>query len=294
MYFLTYEYKGKEKVGVLNALKTGIIPVEDIIMENPPSTMLELITKSGEIDFKEAIGSVYSAMDGIDINEVTVKSPIPNPIRNVICVGKNYRDHIKEVAKAIDDNADIPKYPMYFSKMVDRILGPGDSIPSHSYISCELDYECELAVVIGREGKDIPYEKAEDYIFGYSVLNDISVRDIQKKHVQWFKGKSFDGTCSMGPYIVHRSMVSYPPELNITCAVNGEMRQNSNTRNFIFDIGTLISDFSRGITLKPGDIISTGTPSGVGMGFSPGKYLKHGDIVECSVENIGTLKNIVD
>jgi 2-keto-4-pentenoate hydratase/2-oxohepta-3-ene-1,7-dioic acid hydratase in catechol pathway len=294
MYFLTYEHKNIEKVGILGSRQESVIAAEEIIKENPPHSMLELIIRLQDKNILEAIRSASSGEGSIGIDEVRVKSPIPNPLRNVICVGKNYSDHIKEIANKIDGKSDIPQYPIYFSKMVDRILGPCDFIPSQSYISDKLDYESELAVVIGKEGKDIPYEKVEEYIFGYSVLNDISVRDVQNKHVQWFRGKSLDGTCSMGPYIVHKSMIPYPPELNIACTVNGETRQDSNTRNFIFNISTLISDFSRGITLRPGDIIATGTPAGVGMGFNPEKYLKHGDIVECGIEKIGILKNIVD
>lgn len=293
MFFLTYEYDGFERAGILDEKKEYVIPIEKVVKDNPPHTMLELIYRLQDKNILESIKSADIKEEAININKVRVKAPIPNPARNVICVGKNYRDHIKEVAKSIDNKDTVPEYPIYFSKMVDRILGHQDFIPSQSYISDKLDYEAELAVIIGKEGKDIPYDKVEEYIFGYSVLNDISVRDIQKKHIQWFRGKSFDGTCAMGPYIVHKSMIKYPPMLDITCSVNGELRQNSNTRNFIFNISALISDFSKGITLRPGDIISTGTPSGVGMGFTPGKYLKPMDIVECSIEGIGTLRNIV-
>lgn len=294
MYFVTFEYNGIEKVGILNKDKTGVIPVEKIITENPPSTMIELIENNWDWKSIEAAGFESFDDAAIDISDVIILAPIPNPTRNIICVGKNYEDHIKEVAKTIDSKNVIPKYPMYFSKMFDKILGPEDNIPSNDDITSSLDYEAELAVIIGRKGRDIPYEEAEDYIFGYTIVNDISIRDIQKRHVQWFKGKSLDGTCAMGPYIIHKSNVPYPPELDIRCTVNGEIRQSSNTRNFIFNISKLISDFSTGLTLKPGDIISTGTPSGVGMGFDPPRFLKHGDVVECTVEGIGTLRNTVD
>lgn len=292
MYFLTFQYKGVERIGVMRADKKSVIPIEDIIHVNPPSNMIELI--KGFDRYGDIIKSHSLTEGGVDLSEVKISAPIPEPIRNIICVGKNYRDHIKEVAKTIDEQNTIPSYPMYFSKMIDRILGPEDSIPSHSDITNKLDYESELAVVIGKDGHDIPEDKAEEYIFGYTILNDISVRDVQRRHVQWFKGKSMDGTCAMGPYIVHKSAVPYPPELNIGSRVNSELRQNSNTREFIFSLAYLISDFSKGLTLRAGDVISTGTPSGVGMGFDPPKFLRHGDIVECFIDNIGVLKNTVD
>lgn len=293
MYFLTFEHNGNIKVGALNDEKTIIVPAEDV-MDNPPTDMIEFIKRLQYKKYIDTFRAAFDVRNGININEVTVKAPIIMPVRNVICVGKNYRDHIKEVARAIDDKDFLPEHPVYFSKMVDKILGPDEAIPSQSYISDMLDYEVELAVIIGKEGKDIPKDKVEEHIFGYSILNDISVRDIQRMHLQWFRGKSLDGTCAMGPYIACRDMVSYPPKLDISCRINGELRQNSNTEQFIFDIDTLISDFSKGITLRPGDIIATGTPSGVGMGFTPGKFLKHGDVVECSIECIGTLRNVVD
>lgn len=293
MYFTTFQYNGEEKIGVLNKYKTRVIPIEEFIRENTPSTMIELIERLSDEDIK-ILQKEYPENMGIELSDVKILAPIPEPVRNIICVGKNYKDHIKEVAKTVDDMNDIPTYPIYFSKMFDRILGPDDKISSHSDISNSLDYESELAVVIGRGGKDITYEGAQDYIFGYTIVNDISVRNVQKRHIQWFRGKSLDGTCAIGPYIVHKSAVPYPPELDISSTVNGELRQNSNTKDFIFNISKLISDFSRGLTLKLGDIIATGTPSGVGMGFNPPRFLKHGDVVECTIENIGTLRNIVD
>lgn len=170
---------------------------------------------------------------------------------------------------------------------MDKVIIPKDY--SHNF-----DYEVELAVIIGKDGKDIPFEEAEDYIFGYTIGNDITVRDIQKKHIQWFKGKSLDTCTSIGPYIVHKSAIPFPVDLDISSKVNGEIRQKSNTKDLIFDIPTIISDLSKGLTLRAGDIILTGTPAGVGAGFKPPKYLKPGDIVECYIEKIGSLTNIIE
>jgi 2-keto-4-pentenoate hydratase/2-oxohepta-3-ene-1,7-dioic acid hydratase in catechol pathway len=293
MYFLTFEFNGLEKIGILNKAMSEVIPIENIIEKDTPATIVELI-KGFTKDNMKNIKQKLDYLEGIDIKDIKIKAPIPIPIRNVICVGKNYKEHVEELANKIDSTGEIPEYPIYFTKMIDRLVGPEEYIQSHSEITSSLDYEVELGIVIGKEGKNIPYDKVEEYIFGYTIINDVSVRDYQKRHRQWLKGKSFDGTCPMGPYIVHKSEISYPPTLDIKCSINGEIRQNSNTKNFIFDIGTLISDLSRGTTLKPGDIIATGTPSGVGMGFNPPRFLSPGDVVECYIEKIGTLRNIVD
>jgi 2-keto-4-pentenoate hydratase/2-oxohepta-3-ene-1,7-dioic acid hydratase in catechol pathway len=157
-----------------------------------------------------------------------------------------------------------------------------------------VDYEAELALIIGKKGKDIAPEDAEQYVFGYTVINDVSARDLQKRHEQWFKGKNLDTFCPMGPCLIEKDDLPYPPELDIRCTVNGEIRQDSNTRKLIFDIPTIISDLSKGMTLLPGDIISTGTPSGVGVGFTPPRFLADGDRIECRIEGIGTLSNQVE
>lgn len=293
MYFLTFEVDGLEKIGVLGSSMKEVIPIENIIKDNSPCTMAKFI-EGFTFEWMDIIKDQIDSLDGISLKDVKLKAPIPNPIRNVICVGKNYKEHVKELMNKIDNVTKLPEHPIYFSKMVDKMPGHEEYIQSHSEITNSLDYEVELGVVIGKGGKNIPYDKVEEYIFGYTIINDVSVRDAQTRHSQWLKGKSFDGTCPMGPYIVHKSNIPYPPTLDIKCSVNGEIRQDSNTENFIFDIGTLISDFSRGTTLRPGDIIATGTPSGVGMGFTPPRYLKRGDVVECYIEKIGTLRNIVD
>ncbi len=300
MYFVTYIEGTEEKIGIYQHKHERIIPL-DQFFENKqiaerPKTMLELIdTFTEELGRKmsEAIEQGVLSSEGIPLRSVKLKAPIPYPRRNIFCLGKNYLDHAKEVGTVLGDQEMIPKAPIYFSKVAAPAIGEGDFIDSHPGISQKLDYEVELAVIIGKEGKNIPQEDAEQYIFGYTILNDVSERGLQKLHGQWHKGKSLDTFCPMGPYLVHKSLIPSPVELEIACRVNGELRQSSNTRNLIFNIPQIIHDLSKGMTLKPGDIIATGTPAGVGMGFSPFKFLNPGDIVECSIEKIGTLTNQV-
>ncbi len=289
MRFVTFNSKGIEKIGVISKDEKSLTSLNELF---PDFTMIDLI-KNFSTDIAEQIERVQTENKRIPLNEVVLESPIPNPPRGIICLGKNYKDHIKEVAKAIDSEPEVPKFPIYFSKLVDRCVGPDGVIPAHKNLTYSLDYEVELAIIIGKEGKDIPENQVDEYIFGYTILNDVSVRNAQKKHSQWFKGKSFDGTCPMGPWIVTKDEFKSPVELAISSYVNGELRQDSNTREFIFDIPYVISDFSKGVTLKPGDVIATGTPAGVGMGFTPPKFLQAGDEVECYIENIGFLKNKV-
>lgn len=292
MYFLTYITDEQEKLGIISHDGDHVIPIQEIMHERTPKDMIELIKNFTEDTF-QALSVGMNELKGLDINNVKITAPIPNPGRGIICLGKNYREHIKEVAKAIDSENEIPEYPVYFSKLVDRAVGMNEVIPVHKNLTESLDYEAELAVIIGKDGRDIPMDKVEEYIFGYTIVNDISAREIQRQHKQWFRGKSLDGSTPMGPYIAYKDLVSFPVELNIKSYVNGELRQNSNTREFLYNIPYVISEFSKGITLKAGDIISTGTPAGVGMGFNPPKYLKSGDIVECYIEKIGTLRNKV-
>ncbi|MFZ5969388.1 MAG: fumarylacetoacetate hydrolase family protein [Bacillota bacterium] len=295
MYFVTCLYNGKEQLGVLNQEKTGVIFLHDLHMDVKAAYMLELVDHWREElleEIKKGIADV-SPDKIVPLENVKLQAPIPYPRRNVFCLGKNYMDHAKEIGTVLGGKEDIPEYPIYFSKVAAPAIGDRDFVDSHRDIETKLDYEVELAVIIGKEGKNIRKEEAEDYIFGYTILNDISARGLQKVHSQWHRGKSLDTFCPMGPYLVHKSVLPFPVELDITCKVNGELRQNSNTRNLIFDIPTILHDLSRGMTLKPGDIIATGTPAGVGMGFQPFKFLNPGDVVECSIEKIGVLTNTI-
>ena len=294
MFLLTYFYDNKEAVGFLNEEKTGIIPASSVL---PASTkafdMISIIEIFNDIDLKKLNKEIIACKDQVKLSEVKVLSPIPYPKRNIICLGKNYLDHINEVKSIKNVNADIPQKPIYFSKIAFPCIGHEDFVESHSHTVKQLDYEVELAVVIGKKCKNVSVEEADDYIFGYTIANDISARDIQTSHGQWHKGKSFDTFCPVGPYIAYKSNYTFPPKLKIQSFVNGELRQNGNTNDLIFDIATIISDLTSGITLYPGDIILTGTPAGVGAGFNPPKYLIAGDRVDCVIEGLGTLSNTI-
>ena len=226
----------------------------------------------------------------IPLQSVELLAPIPRPEKNIFCIGKNYAEHAIEMGSA----EDIPEHVMVFTKAPTTVVGPNASVLSHSELTNQLDYEGELAIVIGKAGKGISRDEALDYVFGYTILNDVTARDLQAKHKQFFLGKSLDTTCPIGPWIVHQSAIENPNNLNIQTYVNDELRQNSNTSNFIFDIQEIISELSKGMTLEPGDIIATGTPAGVGKGFKPPKYLKTGDVIKIQIEKIGTLQNTIE
>lgn len=296
MYLLTYLYEGKETVGFLDKEKKGIIPASTVFSKlniPEPTDMLSLIDAFEVMDIEKIYEALAALKSEIKLNNVKISAPIPYPKRNVLCLGKNYIDHVNEVKNLKNVNDDVPKKPIYFSKIAYPAIGHKDYIVSHSEIVKELDYESELAIIIGKKCKNVSADEAEDVIFGYTIANDISARDIQQEHIQWHKGKSFDTYCPMGPYIVHKSCINFPPNLEIKSYVNSELRQNGNTNQLIFDIPTIIEDLTKGITLYPGDIILTGTPAGVGAGFNPPKYLNAGDTVDCVIEKIGTLSNTI-
>lgn len=298
MYFATYKYDKTEEIGIVLKEQKKVIPMKEIfeyIDMNCPKTMNEFIDITDDNLIKD-IEKVLNNKEfkGIPKENVKFSASIPYPKRNLICLGKNYIDHAKETQGLPGGSDDIPKFPIYFSKIADPAIGDGDIILNHSEITDMVDYEVELAIIIGKDGIDIKIEEVEDYIFGYTIINDISARNLQRKHGQWFRGKSLETHCPMGPYIAHKIEIPFPIELDITCKVNGEIRQNSNTKNLIFDIPYIISDLSKGMKLKAGDVIITGTPAGVGLGFKPFKFLKPGDKVECYIEKIGTLTNIFE
>jgi len=219
------------------------------------------------------------------VEEVELDAPIPRPRKNIICLGLNYLDHVEE------GGAELPEVPVFFTKAPTAVIGPHDDIV-YSRATGKLDYEVELAFVIGRRGKYIPRREAYDYVAGYTILNDVTARDLQRRHRQWFRGKSLDTFAPMGPCIATPEEVGDPMDLDMWLRVNGELRQSSNTGRMIFDIPEIIATLSDGMTLEPGDVIATGTPSGVGM-TDPGKLLRPGDVVEACVEGVGTLRNRV-
>lgn len=224
---------------------------------------------------------------------VEILAPIPRPRRNIMCLGWNYLDHARESARAFQREMTPPSDPVVFTKAVTTVNGPYAEIPYDEQVTTELDWEVELAVVLGRGGRKIPPQDALDHVFGYTVINDISARDLQRRHKQFFLGKSLDGSCPMGPWIVTSDEIPDPQRLAIRSWVNGVLKQDANTVDQIFDVATTISVLSRGMTLEPGDVIATGTPSGVGFARNPPEFLTPGHVVECEVERIGRLRNRV-
>lgn len=220
--------------------------------------------------------------------EVRLLAPIGRPPKNVIAVGLNYREHVLEWS-----GREVPDHPVIFTKAASAIVGPGDPIETHPDVTSAVDYEGELAVIIGRRGRRISRQEARDYVYGYTILNDVTARDLQRRTSQWHLGKSLDTFCPIGPYLVHRDAIPWPLELELRTWVNGQLRQRANTRQLIFDIPTLIERLSSGMTLEPGDIIATGTPSGVGTALEPPRFLRPGDVVEVEIEFLGKLRNPV-
>lgn len=291
MRFASFIHNGQECAGV--EFSGGYYSFKDLLGEE--KTMLDFIRgcENESIPVFEKIISLKN-IQPISKEKITLQSPIPRPFRHVICLGKNYEDHAKEVKETIQATQNenlIPQAPIFFTKIACPAMGDGEKIPLHTHFTKKVDYEAELAVIIAKTAHRISCEEAENCIFGYTILNDLSARDIQTKHAQWFFGKSLDGFCPIGPHIISRDEIPFPVALNIECRVNGETRQSSNTSNLIFDIPEIISTLSQGITLFPGDIIATGTPAGIGHAMNPPQYLQNGDIVECEIEKIGVLTN---
>jgi 2-keto-4-pentenoate hydratase/2-oxohepta-3-ene-1,7-dioic acid hydratase in catechol pathway len=220
-------------------------------------------------------------------------APTGRPVKNVVCLGLNYISHAKESAQARGREFKIPEAPVFFTKAPTSVTGPNDPIPWNSSLTAQLDYEAELGVVIGIAGKDIPRSRALEHVFGYTVINDVSARDLQKTHLQWFKGKSLDGFCPVGPVIVTADEFGDPQSKKISLRVNGVEKQSSTTANMIFAVDTIIESLSQGLTIEPGDLIATGTPEGVGLARTPQEFLADGDVVETEVEGIGVLRNRV-
>ena len=277
MKFVTYLLDGAERVGLLHADETAVHPL-------PCRDMLELI----ESGFRPE-----EAGEAIPLSAVKLLAPIPRPRQDVICLGINYKAHADEAEQYSTEFKKERPIPIYFSKRVTEAVGPEGFIESHPGLVERLDYEAELALIIGKTARNVPAEQAAEYIFGYTVLNDVSARVLQTSHKQWYFGKSLDGFTPIGPCIVTADEIPFPPKLKISASVNGELRQDSTTDLLITGIADIIAELSSGMTLLPGTIIATGTPSGVGMGFDPPKFLKSGDTVECAIEKIGTLRNTV-
>lgn len=282
-----------EHIGIVSSDGKKIYPIETFGVEF--SSMTELIENVTEAEL-DLLGSkaLKDHEKFLFIEQVEKQPPIKYPKQDIICLGINYMEHAVESARYKEEafGGERP-FAVYFSKRVNKAVADGGFIDGHFDIVDSLDYEAELAVIIGKDAKNVPKENAFDYVFGYTIINDISARNLQTAHKQWYFGKGLDDFTPMGPYIVTKDEFDTPPHLNIKSYVNNELRQDSNTKLLIFDIAHVISELSMGMTLKSGTIISMGTPAGAGMGFTPPKFLKSGDTVTCEIEGIGTLTNIV-
>ncbi|OAT72031.1 fumarylacetoacetate hydrolase family protein [Parageobacillus thermoglucosidasius] len=296
MRFVTAQRGNETFVGVMEqeGKVIHLCRAEQAMRQRPtlPSSLLECI-KLGDKFLHQANEIAAWAKENPStqyvyaLHDVRLLAPIPRPAKNIFCVGKNYVDHAIELG----GNSDIPQHLIVFSKVPTTVIGHEETVLRHADVTDELDYEGELAVVIGKRGKAIRKEEALDYVFGYTIINDVTARDLQERHQQYLLGKSLDTFCPMGPWIVHKSLIENPNKLEIETKVNGEIRQKASTEQFIFNVETIIETISRGITLEPGDIIATGTPAGVGKGMKPPRFLQAGDVVEITVEGIGTLRN---
>ena len=286
MKLITYRQNGAEHVGALTEDGTGVLPLPVPDM----NTLIETMTLT---DLRSAVAAAERG-DALALSDVELLAPIPRPRQDVLCLGMNYLAHAEEAVRySADAFRKERPVAVYFSKRVSEAGKPDGLIPRHAGLTDRLDYEAELAVVLGRTARDVKAADAADCIFGYTVLNDVSARDLQTGHKQWYFGKSLDGATPMGPVLVTADEIAYPPALEITCRVNGELRQQSNTSLLITSIGQILEELTAGMTLLPGTIIATGTPAGVGMGFDPPKVLQSGDVVECAIEGIGTLRSTV-
>jgi 2-keto-4-pentenoate hydratase/2-oxohepta-3-ene-1,7-dioic acid hydratase in catechol pathway len=278
----TFEYQGQRHVGLISADATEVTPFK-LDAAAAQSGALALIGRTQLAPLQA---------QALPLSAVRLEAPIPRPRRNLFCVGRNYHEHAKELRDSVfkNNSANVATWPIVFTKVPECVVGPYDDVRLPQGITEQVDYESELAVVIGREGKNITRENALSHIYGYTIVNDVTARDVQMRHQQWDLGKSFDTFCPMGPWIVTADELD-GTQTRVRGWVNGQLRQNGHTSDLIFDIPTLIETCSRGITLYPGDIIATGTPAGVGMGLNPPQYLQSGDTVRVEIEGLGAIEN---
>ena len=294
-----------EEVGILSKDGTQILPIANtgisypdmntLIADHIPEEMQVLRAAAAAMERSVSGTENSDEMETLTVGtQAKILSPIPVPVQDVICLGLNYTEHAEEAAVYSRESFTAKdRYPVYFAKRVNRSPADKDPVPAYADLVDSLDYEAELAVIIGKDVKGISPEEVPACIFGYTILNDFSARNLQTRHTQWYLGKSLDGYTPMGPCIVTADEFAFPPRLRISSTVNGELRQNSTTDMRIFGIDYIIADLSRAMTLRAGTIISTGTPRGVGMGFDPPKFLHAGDTVTCEIEGIGTLTNVI-
>ena len=287
MRIATYVHAGRRRVGAVSVDGRTVTPF-DLHDSDAASGALALVERA-------ASGSGLPSPSGasIAIADVRLEAPIPRPIRNIFCVGRNYHAHAKELRDSVfkDNTAKADAWPIVFTKVPECVIGPDAEVQlPGAEVSTQIDYEAELTIVIGKGGRNIARADAMDHVFGYTIVNDVTARDVQMRHQQWDLGKSFDTFCPMGPWIVTADALD-GQNTRVRCWVNDELRQDASTTDLIFDLPTLIETCSRGITLLPGDLIATGTPAGVGMGMKPPRWLQAGDAVKIEIDGIGTLTN---
>ena len=292
MRFCTYQVGGEPRVGIV--AENGVVDLRALArrrrLPSVPDDMLALIAEVPTLELRalarEARTWVRAGGEAVPVARARLLAPIPRPRKNIVCMGRNYAEHAKESGNAP------PEVPVFFTKPPTAVVGPDASVTHHG-VTEQLDYEVELVAVIGRRARSVAPAKALEYVFGYTVMNDVTARDLQRRHQQWFKGKSLDTFAPLGPWIVHRSAIPDPQQLRLSMRINGEVRQDSTTASMVFTVAQLISVLSMGMTLEPGDLLATGTPAGVAMGMNPPKWLQPGDVMEAEVEGIGVLRNRV-
>ncbi len=286
MKIATFSVGGERRVGLVDTAAGTIAPF-DIPAEEAEEGIVAIVRRDG---------APPAALAPYPLDRVNLEAPIPRPLRNIFCVGKNYHEHAHEFARSGFDSSaaagNVPKYPIIFSKVPETVVPNAAEVLIDPRVSTAIDYEAELAVIIGRPGRAIRVEDAYDHVWGYTIVNDVTARDLQARHSQWLVAKSQDTFCPMGPWAVSKDEIDVA-DTAIRCFVNGDIRQSSNTSLLIFDIPTIIATISAGVTLRTGDVIATGTPAGVGIGFDPPRYLKGGDVVRVEIDGIGTLENPV-
>ena len=286
MRYACFKYAGARHVGLVSDDGQHVRPF--LISPEEARRGVQVLVERG------AAGMPMPALQeaAMALENVRLEAPFPLPRRNIWCVGRNYHAHAKELKESVfkDNSAAVEAWPIVFTKVPECVIGPADVVQIPHGVSEQIDYEAELLIIIGQGGKNIRAQDAMSHVWGYSIINDVTARDVQMRHQQWDLGKCFDTFCPMGPWAVTADALD-GTHVQVRCWVNGELRQDANTENLIFGIPTLIETISRGITLYPGDLIASGTPAGVGMGMKPPRYLQAGDSVRIDIEGLGVLEN---